>query len=727
DLGSMDPSALYFYLYASNDTNPGPAVFERVSISQESGVEAGTAGEPLTVEEDFIDELDEETWGIYDNDSGADAVVEDGELRIENLGTDGWDTNQKGIFLRQALNLANNVTTVEVDYLEAGWSEQNPGFWTSDEIADDLWNHPGFRLTVSGEGVSPTFTPAADGSFEPGFSVTATPPYTLRWVLTHEEGSTVAVEVYVDDELQGESEMDLGSMDPSALYFYLYASNDANPGPAAFERVSVSQAQTAAAAAAPVQDPEAVAAAAEQAQRDAQTQVAQTGLNIEPLMVDEDLSVLMFTRTEGFRHGSIETAHEVMERLAEERGFAVTITEDATVFTDDNLAQYDVIMFGVTTGSVLQPQQREAMIRFIRGGGGFVGVHSASDTHYDWEWYGDLVGAYFNGHPPGTQNARLVVEDPVHPSVAHLGGELEINDEWYFWDANPREGVHVLMTLDRSSHPVLAGFAAGDPEADHPVTWCHPYQGGRSWYTALGHPDWVWEDERFQEMLMGGILWTARQVEGSCDVDFNQIIIEPLVEGMNEPMNLEVDNQGRVFYVERPGNVRVWDEAHGVRDLLELDVYTEEEHGLLGLALDPDFADNGYVYLYYSPLAHETDNFLSRFTLAQGEDGDLALDPASEEILLQVYSDRETCCHQAGNLVFGPDGTLYLGTGDNTNPFESQGYSPIDRREGREYFSAIRSSGNPNDLRGKILRINKDGSIPEDNPFVDDPEVRDEI
>ena len=198
---------------------------------------------------------------------------------------------------------------------------------------------------------------------------------------------------------------------------------------------------------------------------------------------------------------------------------------------------------------------------------------------------------------------------------------------------------------------------------------------------------------------------------------------EVLVAGMSEPMTLDVALDGRVFYVERLGNVKVWSEEAGLEQVHAFDVYTEEEHGLMGLALDPDFSSNSYVYIYYTPAQGEG-NLLSRFSYNEAG-GESRLE--NEEVLLEVPSARDTCCHQAGDIEFGPDGKLYLSTGDNTNPFESDGYAPVDQRPGRAYFNALRTAGNLNDLRGKILRLNKDGSVPEDNPFVNTEGVRPEI
>ncbi len=224
------------------------------------------------------------------------------------------------------------------------------------------------------------------------------------------------------------------------------------------------------------------------------------------------MHLLVFSHTAGFNHRqAIRAGLEVLEEIAREEEWKMTASVDPNDFTADNLAQYDVVLFNNTTQNVLpEPEQRAAFKAFIRGGGGFVGVHAASDTLYDWEWYGKLIGAYFRNHPRGMQTARVIVEDPEHPTMQGLGDTFSFHDEWYWFRSNPRENdVHVLARLDRSSHEVLANHASGNPEADHPIIWCHEYDGGRVWYTALGHNANSVTDERFVRMLRAGILWAA--------------------------------------------------------------------------------------------------------------------------------------------------------------------------------------------------------------------------
>src|SRR5688572_1224190 len=172
---------------------------------------------------------------------------------------------------------------------------------------------------------------------------------------------------------------------------------------------------------------------------------------------------LVFSKTAGFRHASIANAVTAIRQFAAEHDFSVYATEDASVFTDENLRNYRVVIFALTTGDVLNESQQAAFERYIRAGGGYAGIHSASDTEYEWPWYGGLVGAYFAGHgavEPGT----LTVADRVHPATAGLPEKWVRTDEWYAFRANPRETVHVLATLDETTTQTSSGMGA-----DHPI------------------------------------------------------------------------------------------------------------------------------------------------------------------------------------------------------------------------------------------------------------------
>ncbi len=217
---------------------------------------------------------------------------------------------------------------------------------------------------------------------------------------------------------------------------------------------------------------------------------------------EKEFEVLVFSKTEGFRHGSIPAGIEAIEELGREHGFAVEATEEAAVFTDENLAGYAAIVFLNTTGTLFDEDQRVALKGYIRSGGGYVGVHSAADTEYDWPWYGELVGAWFENHPP-VQEAVIDVEDRDHPSTRHLPERWERRDEWYNYRRNPRDEVEVLLTLDPET------FDGSGMEEDHPIAWCREFDGGRSWYTGGGHTEESYSEPEFREHLLGGIRWTA--------------------------------------------------------------------------------------------------------------------------------------------------------------------------------------------------------------------------
>ncbi|MBD5786968.1 ThuA domain-containing protein [Cellulosimicrobium terreum] len=437
-----------------------------------------------------------------------------------------------------------------------------------------------------------------------------------------------------------------------------------------------------------------------------------------PVVVEPEQNVLVFSKTAAFRHSSIPAGIAAIESIAAENGIAVDATEDAAAFTPENLANYDAVVFMSTTGDVLDDGQQAAFEDYIRGGGGYVGVHAASDTEYTWPWYGDLVGAYFANHP-AIQQATIHVEDRTHPSTAHLPQVWERTDEWYNFRDNPRGDVHVLMTLDETSYD---GGAMGN---DHPVAWCQYHEGGRSWYTGLGHSAESFAEPELVEHLTGGLLWATGAASDDCggtvDANYQKVVLD---DDVASPMGLQVAPDGRVLYIERAGQVRIIDpETSTTSTAGRLQVHTAQENGLLGIELDPDFEDNGWIYLYYSPdsdLIDSPHQRLSRFTL----DGD-TLDLASEHVLLQVPHQRSECCHSGGYLDFDADENLWVSIGDDSSAGGAPGgYAPIDERPGQEAFDAQRSSGNTNDLRGSLLRITPtdDGSytVPEGN-LVDTP------
>ncbi|MEM9055824.1 MAG: ThuA domain-containing protein [Pseudomonadota bacterium] len=212
--------------------------------------------------------------------------------------------------------------------------------------------------------------------------------------------------------------------------------------------------------------------------------------------------LLFFSKTSGFRHGSIPTATDALRTIAEQNGFTVDTTEDAADFNTANLAQYQAVLFLMTTGNVLNDSQQAAFEDYIRAGNGYAGLHSATDTEYDWPWYGELVGTYFANHP-SIQDAVLNVEVDDHPSTASLPNPWLRRDEWYNFRTNPRGQVTVLATIDESS------YNGGTMGADHPIAWFHEFDGGRSWYTAGGHTSSSYSEEGFLAHLLGGLQYAA--------------------------------------------------------------------------------------------------------------------------------------------------------------------------------------------------------------------------
>ena len=441
--------------------------------------------------------------------------------------------------------------------------------------------------------------------------------------------------------------------------------------------------------------------------------------------------ILVFSKTAGFRHGSIANGKAAILKLGQENNFDVDTTENAAYFTEDSLKKYAAVVFLNTTQDVLNNYQEADFERYIQSGGGFVGVHSATDTEYDWGWYGRLVGAYFAGHPH-PQEAVLKVIDKNHLATAQLAAEWKRTDEWYNFKKFNKD-VKVLLSIDEKS------YEGGTMNNEHPMSWYHEYDGGRAFYTELGHTEESYTEPNYLKHLLGGIQYAIGENKKP-DYDKATTLRVPeedrftktiLTQGtLYEPTEMTILPNLDILVTQRRGEFMLY--KHGdstVKQVGFLNVYyktvtagANAEEGLLGLQADPDFAKNNFVYAFYSP-ADTSVNRLSRFVFKND-----SLDMSSEKIILQFYSQREICCHTGGSIAFGPDRMLFVSAGDNSTPFnqpnsqyQNHGYAPLDQRPGLHQYDARRSSGNTNDLRGKILRIrmNEDGtySIPEGNLF----------
>lgn len=216
---------------------------------------------------------------------------------------------------------------------------------------------------------------------------------------------------------------------------------------------------------------------------------------------DEEKRILIFSKTEsgGYRHTSIPNGKEAIIRICYEKGITADTSENASDFNEQNLQRYDAVVFLNTVGAIFNQEQKNSFQQYIQSGGGFVGIHGASGTEYDWPWYGKLVGGYFLSHPE-IQSATIDVLNKEHPSTQHLPERWERTDEWYnFKDLNP--DINILATLDESS------YTGGENPDIHPVAWYHEYDGGRAFYTALGHLTKHYDEPEFLQHILGGIQW----------------------------------------------------------------------------------------------------------------------------------------------------------------------------------------------------------------------------
>src|ERR671914_1510642 len=432
---------------------------------------------------------------------------------------------------------------------------------------------------------------------------------------------------------------------------------------------------------------------------------------------DEDTAsfasrVLLFSETAGPRSDAIPAATAAICEAAGGAGIAVDHTEDSTAF-DAHLADYDAVVFLHTTGDVLADAEQAVLEAYVRDGGGFAAIGSAAEAELAWPFYGTLVGSRV-GTRSAEQPATVEVYDPANPSTQGLPSRWTVTDSWYTLPSNPRGNVHVLAGLDETSYDAGAG-AMG---RDHPISWCRDIDAGRSWYSGLGHEADNYANQDVRRHLLGGVQTAIGGADVECGAtiwrNFQKTL---LTREVGEPMDIAVMPDKRVLMTDRRGRLRLYDPADGTISLAaELQVYAGEEDGLQTVALDPDFATNNWVYLYYarfeSAPCSEPDrlggvlkcgvNRLARFKWDEATD---TLDLATEQNILEVPTQRDLCCHVGGYIGFDSKGLLYLTTGDNTNSWASDGYSPIDERPNRAPFDAQRSSGNTNDLRGKLLRI----------------------
>lgn len=319
------------------------------------------------------------------------------------------------------------------------------------------------------------------------------------------------------------------------------------------------------------------------------------------------IRVLMVTATHGYRHTeAIAAAKDVLQAAADSTELDVTVTEDVADFTEENLAGYDVILLANSSlrldggaayakeqgaafdGQSMTAAQQQALLDFLAAGKGIAAVHAAADAFYEWDAYHELLGARYQAHPYD-QEVRVLVEDAANPAMTHFGDSFTITDEIYEFDANPRWSSHVLASLDMRS--------VGEPEGpgdftsnDFPVAWLRRYNGGRVFYTMLGHYADVWRNPAFQRHLLQGI----RIAAGRLDADFGGRRVKEVIAENVWPDDLAVDDQNNVWIVELRGRVFRYDNATGqTRQVGFVNTTDPEkiEHGLYGIEIDPNFYD----------------------------------------------------------------------------------------------------------------------------------------
>lgn len=392
-----------------------------------------------------------------------------------------------------------------------------------------------------------------------------------------------------------------------------------------------------------------------------------------------DKKVLVFFDTQ---NEQIANGLKVIQDIGSAENFAIDTTSKATSFTEENLKNYSAVVFMNVPGESLNIRQQTNLERFVQSGGGYVGINPAINLKYNWPWYEQLIHqATEAAHIADQEYADAQLTSTAEGKNANgiESWEQEVNEGRAFI----MKGSHVSPALSSPEEKELftAGliYAIGDNQLDYEQA------------TSLAVPE------------------------------ANRFVKHTLVPGpLDEPTELAVLPDGKVIFTQRKGEVQMYYPLEDqFRTIAKLDVHTRYEDGLLGIAKDPDFYRNHWIYMYYSPAGDEPVQHLSRFLLLND-----SLILSSEKVILEVPVQRQECCHTGGSIAFGPDGNLFLSTGDNTNPFMSDGYAPIDERPGRAPFDAQGSSGNTNDLRGKILRIkvNADAtySIPDGNLFPKD-------
>ena len=486
--------------------------------------------------------------------------------------------------------------------------------------------------------------------------------------------------------------------------------------------------------------------------------------------------VYVFTR--GAPTALSNAAVKAVKDLGKANGFTVQSNGDPTQFTEENLARFRTVILLANSGDALNADQQAAFEAYYTNGGGVLAIHGAIETEPDWDFLTEILGARSNGKT-ASQAGTIKVADRVHEASADLPEYWTRSEAWYNFDANVRGFSHVLATVTElpfAAQPpgVVTGISGGTMGFDHPIAWCKDFNGGRAFYTGIGSTAATFADATYRSHLLGAIRWAAGVTDpvfSDCGAtvlaNYEQTVVSA-PPNLSEPIGFDILPDGRVVQTDRRGGVRLHDgEANTTTLIADIPVYTNSEDGMYGPAVDNDFAENHWVYLFYAPVEMTTDPGdeityptttppgsapntgadptvwdpwigyfqLSRFQFVDATASEAAhLDLASEQKILKVPVNRGACCHVGGDIAFDSENNLWLVTGDDTpaGGGNSGGFSPHNDMItttglfNAPHVDARRSAMNTNDLRGKILRIRveDDGSytIPEGNLFTGDEE-----
>ncbi|MEU6604418.1 ThuA domain-containing protein [Streptomyces shenzhenensis] len=358
----------------------------------------------------------------------------------------------------------------------------------------------------------------------------------------------------------------------------------------------------------------------------------------------EGKRVLVFSKTAGFRHDSIPEGITAVRELGTDGGFAVDATENAGAFTAKNLRRYDAVVFLSTTGDVLDAAQQRAFEGYIRQGGGYVGVHAAADTEYDWAFYGGLAGAYFQSHP-AIQSATVDVEDRGHPATSDLAQTWDRTDEWYNYRSNPRERAHVLASLDESS------YTGGTMNGDHPIAWCQDYQGGRAFYTGGGHTKESYAEPAFRQHLLGGIRWVIGDAQADCRPEngYRPLLDGTSLDGWRQagPGSFTLSEDGTLTSTGGMGMLWYADQSFGAYSLkLDWKMAGDDNSGVfVGFPPSDDpwsAVNNGYeIQIDATDVPEKTTGSVYGFRSADLKKRDRALNPPGEWNTYEIRVEGE--------------------------------------------------------------------------------------